>query len=139
MSVSETLNVAADLIQLRGWKAGGGWAFDDRGPLCLEGAIAAAMGDGLLDYGFGNCSIGPNLCPAGMAVRDYLNLGDYVNPSEVRPAGDNHLYTWNDRQKWDCDLETAVPVRTATEVVEVLRATALVESARERETAAVSA
>lgn len=125
MNVSDTLNLAADLIEERGWARGEeGWSVptDDGGrsndgPLCLEGAIAAAMGK-VANIGGGD-GIWPdeiNTCSAGAAVRAYLAWHPSI-----------WLCGWNDQSD-----------RTATEVVEVLRATALIESAREREAAEVS-
>jgi hypothetical protein len=56
-------------------------------------------------------------CPAYNAVRDHLQWD--------RSLGKSYLFQWNDE-----------PGRTASEVIEVLRATALIESAREEQDAA---
>lgn len=116
-NVSDTLNLAADLIEERGWAHGGGWNDDITSPLCLEGGILAASGisgDEWEDELYA--------CPSYVAVMGYLK-------SDTRWGFfKKYAYDWND-----------VPTRTATEVVEVLRATALIESARERESAQVSA
>ncbi len=43
MNISDTCNAAADLIEVRGWTTGiKGWRDGEGGPLCLEGALAAA-------------------------------------------------------------------------------------------------
>ena len=111
LSVSETLNKAADLIEERGWvKDGDGWAWDKpASPLCLEGAIFAAHSPEVTEFWH---SQHINECPAGNAVRGYLNMN-------------GELWQWNDRG-----------LRTATEVIEVLRATAVIEAAREDDTIA---
>jgi hypothetical protein len=116
MRTSEVLNRAADLIQERGWVQGEGWSgVDDRDGLCLEGGIMAAAGIS----GFG--AIGDvQACPAYKAVADYIGLD--------LPGGATFAWRWNDSQN-----------RTATEVIETLRAAAVIESARESELAAVSA
>ena len=112
MPTSEVLNRAADLIEERGWTQGDGWVLREStpdAPLCLEGGIQAATG-----------LVGQDrldalwACPAWTAVADYL---DTLN-----------VYGWNDRAG-----------RTASEVVEVLRACAAIEASREREPAEVSA
>lgn len=127
-TTSETLNIAADLIESRGWagrdlKAEDPWGGGARGtaPICLEGGIIAALGIELPPLGRGgNAARNAILnkvpsCPAFVAVKDYLGL----------PGS---LYMWNDDRS-----------RAAHEVIEVLRATALIEAAREREAAEVSA
>jgi hypothetical protein len=124
MNTSEVLNKAADLIQERGWITGGdGWADEDsQAPgLCLEGAIMAAAGLRFIGE--------VPQCPAYRAVADYL--GDEVCTLRV-PAcnyvSPTRLYIWNDESG-----------RTASEVIEVLRAAAVIEAARETESASVSA
>ena len=109
--VAETLHRAADLIEQRGWQHGPpvdgsawDWGGEGSASLCLEGAIFAA-----LDRPRYWASNEINACPAGRAVRDHL---------ADRFVGDN-LWTWNDD-----------PQRTASEVIEVLRATAAVEQAK---------
>lgn len=109
MKTSEVLNKAADLIEERGWTQGPlGW--DATGPLCALGGIGAAL----------DCrTIGDTYCmwelaetPEVAAVADYLGVA-------VGPEGGG-VYNWND-----------APGRTAAEVVEVLRAAAIVEAAKE--------
>lgn len=109
MKVSETLNKAADLIQRDGWTQGDeGWFRKQGQPLCLEGAIQAALGirpydtddDDELEAWFGPC-------PSKQAVRDYLEH-------------ERALYRWNDQQG-----------RTQEEVVAVLRAAAAIEAVKE--------
>lgn len=123
---SEVLNLAADLIEERGWTRGGG--ADGEGwhptpgsttPLCLEGAIRAASG---MDD--------KHNCPAWLVVSRYLRGRPDAIPSPILADG-VIVFGWNDR-----------PHRTQAEVVEVLRATAVIEAAREtaheRETAEVT-
>ena len=115
MRTSEVLNKAADLIQERGWTRGGGWLISDdpttSPKLCLEGALQAAAGiPAVLARDAGDLSYRINHeCPAGRAVRAYL--ADQHNKG---------LFLWNDH----------LP-RTAEQVIEVLRATAVIEAARE--------
>lgn len=117
MRVSETLNLAADLIEQRGWKQGpSGWDGGGSGELCVEGAIGAAIG---IESMFSSKKI--NACPAGAAVREYLG-------SEVEK-----LWSWNDGVgvgPHGVEMARAVP-RTAEEVVDVLRRCALIESVKE--------
>lgn len=112
LTTSETLNLAADLIEERGW-AQGNDGMTLTGPLCLEGGIAAAMGVGaghfthkgepLFNYGE------VHHCPAYTAVRSYLQQTER-----------EEVWQWNDRAG-----------RTAEEVIATLRAAALVEQTRE--------
>lgn len=125
MNTSDVLNKAADLIEERGWVQGPGWDWDGRGgtPLCLEGAIGAASGIRGAD------THRPfNECDAGRAVRAYLDMTPNIAPRIEWTAAPNlsnsPLYRWNDQ--WH---------RTAAEVIEVLRATAVIEAARESEAA----
>ncbi|HJR88969.1 MAG TPA: hypothetical protein VJ782_02285 [Aeromicrobium sp.] len=117
MNTSEILNKAADLIEEQeGWTSGSGWPGEaeyggsETGGLCLEGGIMAALG---IKFGQ-RWDDTFKTCPAVHAVNAYLE----------RPAG-HALYGWND-----------MPGRTADEVVEVLRAAAVIEAAREEQDAA---
>lgn len=103
---SEVLNLAADLIEERGWVHGtNGWpGFGEGSGLCLEGGIMAALG---LDFA-GLTSLWN--CPAYEAVERYTG--------EPRARGNGRLFRVNDRS-------------TASQVIEVLRATAVIEAARE--------
>lgn len=124
MNVSDTLNKAADLIQERGWvgTGGKGWEANEGTPLCIEGAIQAALG---MPGGIAVTQV--NTCSAGSAVREYLELGEF----EWHKT--DALFMWNDRARYvDGELTS---VRTAEEVIEVLRATAVIEAARESELA----
>ena len=107
LTVSETLNRAADLIEERDWVQGDGWVGATEGTrLCLEGGIMAASGFGYHDYSrFIKC-------PA------YLAVGRYLEHETPYP------FIWNDREN-----------RTTSEVIEVLRACALIEAAKEQEAA----
>lgn len=114
MLTSEVLNKAADLIEERGWKSGGGWQYADQlyddMPMCLEGGIQAATG---LHFASIACDVTAaeltalRTCPAYRAVVEYLDA-------------DLPLFNWNDESE-----------RTAEQVIEVLRATALIEAAKE--------
>lgn len=116
MNTSETLNKAADYIKQYGWQQGGPggvvypWGTEGTAA-CLEGGICAASGiereDGLAPNGLESC-------PAYLAVKDYL-----ADPMEDWMP----VYRWNDK-----------PGRTAEEVIEVLRAAAVIEQAREEST-----
>jgi len=119
MPTSEVLNRAADLIEERGWGQGGGtWAACE-GAICIDEAVARALG-------FTGCNAFPSqggIWPQDLdetapsvAIREYLDFHGY------------NLYHWNDS-----------PGRTASEVIEVLRACAVIEASREREAAEVSA
>jgi hypothetical protein len=120
MKTSDVLNKAADLIEERGWQNAdhsvgddpwGGGA-DGSTPLCLEGGILAALG---LSTGKELIPpIGFTRCASYRAVADHL----YGDPARM-------VFTWND-----------APGRTAAEVIEVLRACALIEAAREEQDAA---
>lgn len=117
-TVSEVLHIAADRIQAQGWTRGTqGWVAS--GELCVEGALAAALGvDGYAlannrEQGYPEFQA----CPAYKAVQSYLGL------TENSPyRGD--LWAWNDDQF------------NGHRVVEVLRAAAEVEAAKEAELAA---
>lgn len=108
-TLSETLDLAADLVRDKGWTQGAsGW----EGPrVCLEGAIAAASGLDVFADGIGTMAV--NQCPAGRAVRRHLCYYGM-------------LWAWNDREG-----------RTAVEVEGVLRSAAAAERAKEQ--AAVAA
>jgi len=114
-TTSEVLNRAADLIEERGWATGvTGWRVGGR--LCLEGGIIAAIGGATAADQ-----------PLAWACPAYAAVGDYLGRPALSVCGDRELWKWNDR-----------PERTASEVVEVLRACAVIEASRERETAEVS-
>lgn len=108
MNTSEVLYRAADLIEERGWVKAVGWENGQGEPLCLEGGIMAASGLTNRDiYGARDPLSRWAACPAYRAVSDYLGTTDL-------------LYLWNDQRN-----------RTATEVIEVLRACAVIEAAKE--------
>ena len=129
MSLSDTLNAAADLIQTRGWTTiedsfgdadtdpwGGGSGAD--APVCLEGAIAAASGmDLTLGNATGTTSWDVQHCPAYKVVYDYLKGTDWWDGTLFT----SRLYDFND-----------APGRTKEEVIEVLRAAAVIEAAKEK-------
>lgn len=121
MNVSDTCNAAADLIEVRGW-ATGTWGGGDGGdgPVCLEGALMAALGLSEMWH--------LPRCPSYVAVKDYLN---------DRPCD------WNDRQRHSTYSEN--PHRDCRspeawewgkrEVITTLRAVAVIHAAREDESA----
>lgn len=123
MKTSEVLDKAADEIERRGWVQGTGWlspASSPADPVCLEGAIMAAIGMRIdEDESVDDTQFTPLVtCPAYRAMTDYLGrLPVTANPSgfEGQP-----LYWWNDEDAVDAD-----------HVVEVLRAAAMVERTKE--------
>jgi hypothetical protein len=123
VATSEVLNRAADLIEERGWAHGRGWTDGGTGePLCVEGAIGAALGVGeefTKVWG----------CPAAHAVKDYLGI-------------ELPLFLWNDKLRidfWGAGGMAEAEVLAKRHVVEVLRAAAVIEAAREQKMAEVSA
>lgn len=106
MQISQVLNTAADLIESRGW-ADYEADTDEAWGLDSETAPLCLEGGILAVAGVGLHNI--EACPAYRAVHDYLAL-----PPHER------VYRWNDNRK-----------RTASEVIEVLRAAAVIEEARE--------
>lgn len=119
LPTSEVLNLAADHVRGRGWTTGlYGWA--SSGPVCTEGAIFAAMGTShaaISTHDF------RETCPAYLAVMDYLDNAVPIEPT----MGERVLWAWND----EYDYIRGQYARTEAEVLEVLRAVALVEAARE--------
>lgn len=115
MSTSEVLNKAADLIEQHGWATGPqAWSAHEGGGLCLEGGILAAIG---LDRDDATQRRKFRSCDAYRAVKDYLVSTDDLE-------GDAPLWEFNDSSAEE-------------RVIGVLRATALIESARERESVEV--
>jgi hypothetical protein len=107
------------LIEERGWATGSS-AWGSPGgsaALCLEGGIVAALGVNLDDA---RAHREFEQCPAYRAVQSYLDLD-----TERHEDGwaEDPLWRWNDRHG------------SAAEVIEVLRATAVIEAARESEAA----
>lgn len=105
--LSSILMQASRIIQERGWANGSDadpWAGLTGQSVCAEGAIAAAM---QLD-GLGYNRVVANGCPAFTAVTKYLGFED-------------RLWAWND-----------APGRTATEVINTLKAAAIVELCKEK-------
>jgi hypothetical protein len=119
LKTSEILNTAADLIEKNGWVGPGhsedsNWGLGGENlSMCLEGGILAATGfdmtktesEAIESDEFERLIA----CPAYVAVQNYLNL-------------DYEIWQWNDTEG-----------RTMEEVIEVLRATAVIEQAREVE------
>ena len=114
---SEVLNRAADLIEERGWTQGDGWfpeMLPVAAPLCAEGAMKAAAAE---------------VCAAaGDALARYTVHREQILPAFKDYLGVAHVFVWNDAGR-----------RTASEVIEALRACAVIEASREREAAEVSA
>ena len=116
-TTSDVLNKAADLIEERGWGSGPeAWDGEDGSGLCIEGAILAALG-----ISIDARSTVLWTCPAYVAVADYLD-----RPRRAAEYG-RDLWKWNDEDN-----------RTASEVIEVLRACAVIEASRERSAAEVA-
>lgn len=127
--VSEVLDLAADVVEQRGWITGVWNNTREDAPVCIEGAIAAALG---IEEDLGSqAGTGPyqefETCPAYRAVQEYLEFEEVDSP----------LYFWNDAvvspAVWE-DGEEVSPVVLAhsqQEVVETLRAAAAVERAKE--------
>jgi hypothetical protein len=108
MNTSEVLNRAADLIEERGWTKGtGGWPGHRNhcGPLCLEGGLLATLGVDWSD---------PSAVCDAQYTHAWKAMADYVGRTPL------FLFMWNDVQG-----------RTQAEVIEVLRAAALIEQAKE--------
>lgn len=124
METSEVLHTAADIIQQRGWmNIDGDWQHNPWGsgaastaPLCIEGAIGAALG---MDLTTGS-NRALTKCPAYRAVHEYVRdrvveRFPHFTVSEPFP-----LFTFNDSV-----------AESADEVIEVLRAAAEVERLKE--------
>lgn len=125
---SEVLNRAADLIEERGWQKGDGWCTtrNEGAPVCLEGGLMAAMGIRVDVLSTGALQ-SLWTCPAYSAVAAYLDRDVTLEDrgyGEASPL--EALYWWNDKS-------------TATEVIEVLRAVAVIEAAREEQAAKIEA
>ena len=117
---SEVLDLAADVIEQRGWITGS-WNNTRQGaPVCIEGGIAAALGIEV-DLGGSDEAAYDSFtsCPAYTAVREYLGIHD-----------DDLLYGWNDEVASYAE-GVVQHAHTQEEVVEVLRAAAAVERAKE--------
>jgi hypothetical protein len=116
VNTSEILNKAADLIETHGWGTGTETWRNEGSGLCLEGGIAAAAGcDPLSRTSFKECAA-------------YGAMWDFLKDDGRWGAFREDLYDWNDATD-----------RTASEVIEVLRAAAVIEAAKEAEPAKVSA
>jgi hypothetical protein len=118
MQTSETLDKAGDQVE-RGWAQG--QLVNSLGQVCAIGGIATA-----LDLRCG-CGQNNNACH-GLAYPDsdepaLVALARHVGGAGFTPIDD--ITAWNDE-----------PGRTAAEVIEVLRAAAVIESARESQDAA---
>lgn len=122
MRTSEVLNTAADLIQRQGWTTGTkGWPGYGTGTaLCLEGGIIAALGMTFRDIRERGIREALWDCPAYQAVESYTNT-----PRDGDSGTEGRLWRFNDKVD-----------RTASEVIETLRAAAAIEAAREDAAAA---
>lgn len=132
-STAQVLEDAAAIIDERGWVKGNkgwGWGTDPNGPVCLEGALALALGmelDALRCYQIRddvNASapgkalrefLGPELRLSSHQKATLLDLGYSLDDAELQPF----LYNWNDAQT------------DGVQVTEALRAAALIAGARE--------
>lgn len=119
MRTSEVLNKAADLIETRGWSQGSwGGGASCSAPVCVEGAIAAAM-----DLSLGALLLTePRSAEENHAFIQMLDCPAYAAVSSFLAISSGGLYVWNDEHG-----------RTAEQVIEVLRAAALIEQAKEAE------
>lgn len=108
--VAETLNKAADLIEERGWAKGNCAMLVGDGPLCLEGAIGAAL------------DVRPYDAPMG-TIYSYAVVHDSAAYAAVREylgrSGREMAWSWNDDQT------------SAEPVIETLRAAAIIAAAQE--------
>ncbi len=122
LRTSEVLNLAADLIEERGWATGvESWAQSGQG-LCIEGGVIAAAGLNPAE------AIGHiHTCPAYRAVMEHIGEANIVLPPDVDREYGLRLWMWND----EVNPETGDYLRTAAEVIATLRAVALIEAARE--------
>jgi hypothetical protein len=119
VKTSEVLNRAADLIEERGWAKGPlAWGDDGAHPLCLEGGIIAALGGKgwKLDRAWQEAFW---TCPAYQSVAAYVDHDVSFDQSTPKQP----LWEFNDDH-------------SAAEVIEVLRACAVIEQAREEQDAA---
>ena len=126
-TVSDTLNTAAYLIQIRGWGQGPStWGdAEAQSRLCIEGAITAAAGVPMLTIQLSEDDA-PSMTPSRTALEAcpaYRAVHDYLQHREFSP-----LYIWNDQAG-----------RTQEQVIEVLRAAAGIEEAKERKATEVEA
>lgn len=114
--VAGVLNRTADLIEERGW-ATGNCGMKVIGPLCLEGAIAAVLGTPTSTWagGGGSPSNDPEPGEEFYVYDDDLRLHPAYEATVAYLRLSDQLWTWNDENG-----------RTATEVVEALRAAALI-------------
>lgn len=128
MRTSEVLHTAADLIERHGWTTGS-WANAPGMPLCAEGAIAAAMG---VTSTNGRDVIDATSCPATSAVRKHVGQwpsiwNDGLRHEIFRSLGSSEFAS-------DYATRDAEALRLGKQkVIEVLRATALIEASRESE------
>ena len=125
MRTSEILDLAADVIERRGWVNGGEyevedpWGKDGVSPVCLEGALLAVVKS--------TNTVTLRDCPAYVAMSEYLDMRpanhDFYGATRRVP-----IYEWNDEEG-----------RTANEVIEALRGAAAVERVKEEALVAVQA
>lgn len=119
LKTSEVLDLAADVVEQRGWTTGTWNNTREGAPVCIEGGIAAAIG-----LGFNLGEVGDaeyqafRQCPAYVAVSEYLGIEE------------GFLYSWND-DVLRADENEIVHAHSQAEVIEVLRAAAAVERAKE--------
>lgn len=110
-TTSEVLDLAADYIRDHGWVKGTGWDYFEGGPVCLEGAIAAVMEIPAL---------ASSMRLLGRPMMDAHRLRQCDAYQAVREFVGGKPYEFNDAS--DVTME---------DVIAVLRATAMVEYARE--------
>jgi hypothetical protein len=126
VATSEVLNRAADLIERDGWHQGNyapgqteHGVTTDGLPVCAIGALYGAMGRPLSWDAALGCWVGDDAfdLEVSAVVAAHLNLSSPLD-----------IPVWNDSDR-----------REVSEVVEVLRAAAVIEAAREQKMAEVSA
>lgn len=122
MRTSEVLNRAADLIEQRGWGQGS-WKRSGNDPLCIEGAIGAAMGDedSTIPY-----------CNATVAVRNYLGAAPFMWNDDLFHNRVMELIG-SRPEITRAEAEVRAQAEGRAKVIEVLRATAVIEAAKESE------
>lgn len=123
-TVSEVLYATADRIERDGWGKGK-WDAAPGEPTCIEGAMKAVLGIE------GRATGGLRACPVYVAMQRYLDT-------------DRGLWIWNDSLPfteeggWRFGSRGAALAASATEVVETLRAAALIAAAEETDVRVVS-
>lgn len=126
MKNSEVLNRTADVIEEHGWGFGSESFMGEKG-LCVEGALHLVLAGELpssFHYNESDLYYYIERTPAARALAAYVGVGP-------------HLYQWNDEKRWkrlDGDRMAFPNPDAGQEVVEAIRACALIEEAKENGT-----